>query len=202
MPSANAIGYAEHRSRSHDAVIRVYDSAGNVDRNAPSEWAALAGKAKIGRSAFSFSAGPLLREWRARKKILRRHRRDSGLAVSIELGRSRTGYAIFIIRRIGKPEDHVVQISTEPGNVVKCKSLLDDGIHADVRSARRIRGEIPDLLNRAEGRHRHFGQEERKGRIGRQVVGCLSGRWANPNRNGGRSKSSPINFFTFQSDET
>jgi hypothetical protein len=31
-PSAvsNAIGYAEHRSRSHDAVIRVYDSTGNV----------------------------------------------------------------------------------------------------------------------------------------------------------------------------
>jgi hypothetical protein len=27
---ANAIGYAEHRSRSHDAVIRVYDVAGNV----------------------------------------------------------------------------------------------------------------------------------------------------------------------------
>jgi hypothetical protein len=27
---ANAIGYAEHRSRSHDAVIRVYDDAGNV----------------------------------------------------------------------------------------------------------------------------------------------------------------------------
>jgi hypothetical protein len=27
---ANAIGYAEHRSRSHDAVIRVYDEAGNV----------------------------------------------------------------------------------------------------------------------------------------------------------------------------
>ena len=27
---ANAIGYAEHRSRSHDAVIRVYDNAGNV----------------------------------------------------------------------------------------------------------------------------------------------------------------------------
>ena len=26
----NAIGYAEHRSRSHDAVIRVYDSAGKV----------------------------------------------------------------------------------------------------------------------------------------------------------------------------
>ena len=25
-----AIGYAEHRSRSHDAVIRVYDEAGNV----------------------------------------------------------------------------------------------------------------------------------------------------------------------------
>ena len=27
---ANAIGYAEHRSRSHDAVIRVYDDAGTV----------------------------------------------------------------------------------------------------------------------------------------------------------------------------
>jgi len=28
--AANAIGYAEHYSRSHDAVIRVYDAAGNV----------------------------------------------------------------------------------------------------------------------------------------------------------------------------
>ena len=27
---ANAIGYAEHFSRSHDAVIRVYDTAGNM----------------------------------------------------------------------------------------------------------------------------------------------------------------------------
>jgi hypothetical protein len=27
---SNAIGYAEHCSRSHDAVIRVYDVAGNV----------------------------------------------------------------------------------------------------------------------------------------------------------------------------
>ena len=27
---ANAIGYAEHFSRSHGAVIRVYDDAGNV----------------------------------------------------------------------------------------------------------------------------------------------------------------------------
>ena len=27
---ANAIGYASHYSRSHGAVIRVYDSAGNV----------------------------------------------------------------------------------------------------------------------------------------------------------------------------
>jgi hypothetical protein len=27
---ANAIGYAKHRSRSHGAVIRVYDAAGNV----------------------------------------------------------------------------------------------------------------------------------------------------------------------------
>ena len=30
MSVANALGYAEHRSRSHDAVIRVYDDAGNV----------------------------------------------------------------------------------------------------------------------------------------------------------------------------
>jgi len=28
--SRNAIGYAKHRSRSHDAVIRIYDEAGNV----------------------------------------------------------------------------------------------------------------------------------------------------------------------------
>jgi hypothetical protein len=27
---SNAIGYAKFRSRSHDAVIRVYDEAGNV----------------------------------------------------------------------------------------------------------------------------------------------------------------------------
>jgi hypothetical protein len=27
---SKAIGYAKHRSRSHDAVIRVYDEAGNV----------------------------------------------------------------------------------------------------------------------------------------------------------------------------
>jgi len=27
---SNAIRYAKHRSRSHDAVIRVYDAAGNV----------------------------------------------------------------------------------------------------------------------------------------------------------------------------
>ena len=26
----NAIGYAIHRSRSHDAIIRLYDAAGNV----------------------------------------------------------------------------------------------------------------------------------------------------------------------------
>jgi len=27
---ANAISYVEHCSRSHDAIIRVYDAAGNV----------------------------------------------------------------------------------------------------------------------------------------------------------------------------
>jgi hypothetical protein len=30
LPISNPIGYAKHRSRSHDAVIRVYDEAGNV----------------------------------------------------------------------------------------------------------------------------------------------------------------------------
>ena len=30
MEVSDAIGYVEHRSRSHDAVIRVYDEAGNV----------------------------------------------------------------------------------------------------------------------------------------------------------------------------
>jgi hypothetical protein len=27
---SNAVGYAKHRSRSHDAVIRIYDDGGNV----------------------------------------------------------------------------------------------------------------------------------------------------------------------------
>ena len=27
---SNAVGYAKFRSRSHDAVIRIYDAAGNV----------------------------------------------------------------------------------------------------------------------------------------------------------------------------
>jgi hypothetical protein len=30
MAVSDAIGYAKHRSRSHDAVIRVYDEDGNV----------------------------------------------------------------------------------------------------------------------------------------------------------------------------
>jgi len=29
---SNAIGYAMHRSRSHDAVVRIYDRAGNGGR--------------------------------------------------------------------------------------------------------------------------------------------------------------------------
>jgi hypothetical protein len=28
--SDNAVGYAQHYSRSHDAVVRVYDASGNV----------------------------------------------------------------------------------------------------------------------------------------------------------------------------
>jgi len=30
----DAVAYAQFRSRSHNAVIRVYDAAGNVGRNA------------------------------------------------------------------------------------------------------------------------------------------------------------------------
>jgi hypothetical protein len=36
---ANAIRYAEHRSRSHGAVIRVYDAAGNVIETHEPTWA-------------------------------------------------------------------------------------------------------------------------------------------------------------------
>jgi len=35
---ANAIKFAKHFSRSHDAVIRVYDDAGNVIENARAHW--------------------------------------------------------------------------------------------------------------------------------------------------------------------
>ena len=114
---------------------------------------------------------PGLREWRARKKILRRHRGDSGTIVSIEVSGSRTRYTLFIIIRISEPEDYVVQFRTDAGDVVKGKSFIDDGIHTESPSARRIRGEVPDILNRAEGRHRHVGQEDRKGRIGPQALG-------------------------------
>ena len=34
---ANEIGYAMHRSRSHDAVIRLYDAASNVTQTAPTQ---------------------------------------------------------------------------------------------------------------------------------------------------------------------
>src|SRR5215472_6580734 len=99
----------------------------------------------------SFVSSRGLGEWRAREKILRRHGRDSGLIVSIELGWSGSGNAIFIIIRIGEPEDYVVQICTDSGDVVKCERLIDDGIHTDIPSARRIRGEVRDILNRTEG---------------------------------------------------
>src|SRR5215467_956529 len=65
-----------------------------------------------------------LRKWRARKKVLRRHRRNSGLTVAIEVSWSRTGYAIFVIIRIGEPEDYVVQVRADPGDVVKCERLI------------------------------------------------------------------------------
>ena len=48
------------------------------------------------------------------------------------MSRSRTGYAFFVVRRIGEPEDDVVQIRTDSGDVVKGESLIDDGIDADM----------------------------------------------------------------------
>jgi len=51
-PIANAIGYAKHRSRSHNAVIRVYAAAGNVI-----ETHEHAGEFKEPSSAFSTSLG-------------------------------------------------------------------------------------------------------------------------------------------------
>src|SRR5215475_4478885 len=129
-----------------------------------------------------------LREWRARKKILRRHRRDSGTIVSIEVSGSRTGYTIFIIIRISEPEDYVVQLYTDAGDVIKGKSLIDDGIHADMSYARCIRGEVPDILNRAEGWYRHLCQEDRKGRIGPQTrrvqIQCIQTTNVLPRENG------------------
>ena len=85
--------------------------------------------------------------------------------------REQNPYTLFIIIRISEPEDYVVQLRTDAGDVVKGKSLINDGIHADMPSARRIRGEVPDILNRSEGRHRQFGQEDRKCRIRPQAFG-------------------------------
>ena len=116
-------------------------------------------------------ASAVLREWRAREKIFRRHRRNSGLTVSVEVSGSRTGYAIFIIRWIGEPEDYVVQIRTNPSDVVKGESLINDGIDADMPSARRIGGEVPDILYCTEGWHRPLGQEDGKCRISPQARG-------------------------------
>ena len=100
-----------------------------------------------------------------------KHRRDSGTIVSIEVSGSRTGYTLLIIIRISEPEDYVVQLRTDAGDVIKGKSLIDDGIHADMPSARRIRGKVPDILNRTEGWRRQFGQEDRKCGIRPQAFG-------------------------------
>ena len=124
---------------------------------------------KLEEARYAFPSKRLLREWCTGKKILRRHCRNSGTIVSIEVSGSRTGYTLFIIIRISEPEDYLVQLYTDAGDVVKGKSLIDDGIHADMPSARRIGGEVPDILNRTEGWYRQFGQEDRKGRIGPQT---------------------------------
>jgi hypothetical protein len=54
---SNAIGYAMHYSRSHDAVIRVYDEAGNVIETHGHAGAQAACSARVGRkrSALKYS---------------------------------------------------------------------------------------------------------------------------------------------------
>jgi hypothetical protein len=52
----------------------------------------------------------VLREWRAKEKILRRHRRDSGLIVSVEVSGSRTGYALFIMTPKCRHFDELLEV--------------------------------------------------------------------------------------------
>ena len=61
-----------------------------------------------------------------------------------------------------------------PVNIVKCESLIDDGIHADRTSARRIRGEVPDILNRAEGGTGISVRKTAKVVLGRRPSACKS----------------------------
>src|SRR5262249_2720181 len=72
--------------------------------------------------------------------------------------------------------------------VIKGKSLIDDGIHADMPYAHRIGGEVPDILNRTEGWYRHLCQEDRKGRIGPQTrrvqIQCIQTTNVLPRENG------------------
>jgi len=48
-PPDHAVGYAIHSSRSHDAVIRVYDHGGNVDRKSR-------GEGRVQRSVISITS--------------------------------------------------------------------------------------------------------------------------------------------------
>ena len=54
--SENAIGYAKFRSRSHDAVIRVYDDAGNAPRK--KSVSSLRGLARVCRLHLSLGVTP------------------------------------------------------------------------------------------------------------------------------------------------
>ena len=61
-------------------------------------------------SASDTNGGAVLREWRAREKILRRHRRDSGLIVSVEVSGSGTGYALFIMTPKCRHFDELLEV--------------------------------------------------------------------------------------------
>src|SRR6516225_9129776 len=54
---SNAIGYAQHYSRSHDAVIRVYDAVGNGDRDPRAQ-----GRVSRSHSSFTDYSGPFAAE--------------------------------------------------------------------------------------------------------------------------------------------
>ena len=70
------------------------------------------------------------------------------------------------VRRIGKPEDHIVEFLANalPVNHLAGKRLFDNRIHLYRAFALRVGPKVCKVLSRAKRRHRQFGQEDRKAR--------------------------------------